>query len=555
MQVPEHWSDCKRTTILEGSVKISGHSYLLLSVGRRRWGRVTLVAFARLVLVLAGTVCAAQAPSAEGHANKATGLVQEGNLKEAESELRSAVDLAPNDASFLTSLGTVLAMQRKFEESTGVFKQALKITPNDVTVRRYLAANLWQLHRYSEARQNLEIILKKKPDDKPARLLLGMVSENVKDYEKAAQMLASVPEQVRQQPESIAALARSYYHLGRTVAAQATLSELARFSGRPDVILLGAQIADEGKDYSTAERMLSSIQSSSSDPWKISYKIALVQYHAQRFDESQHTILMLIETHPRSEFYNLLGWCYHKQNHPDRARQSLERAIELAPSDERNYLDLGEILVADRSFPAALGLAKRMTLALPDDARAFEFRGMAEARVGQFSDSVVSYSRALQLDSSRPETLLGLAQAQFDAGMKEEGTERFEAGLKQFPRDVRFKARYAAILLKESETGDAHAEARAESLLRSALASDHSLPDAHFELGNLALRKGRLAEAVQHLEEAEKLEPQSSEVHFALSRAYRRLGRKDQASRELEVYRNLSNVPQPAVTLSGEQPR
>ena len=86
------------------------------------------------------------------------------------------------------------------------------MTPNDVTVRRYLAANLWQLYRYAEAKQNLETVLKERPDDKPTRLLLGMVFENM----KAAQMLASVPEQVGQQPESIGALARSYYHLGQT---------------------------------------------------------------------------------------------------------------------------------------------------------------------------------------------------------------------------------------------------------------------------------------------------------------------------------------------------
>ena len=106
----------------------------------------------------------------------------------------------------------------------------------------------------------------------------------------------------------------------------------------------------------------------------------------------------------------------------------------------------------------------------------------------------------------------------------------FEAGLKRFPRDVRFKVRYATILIREAETGNAQAETRAQDLLRSALASNPSLPDAHYELGELALRKGRLAEAVRHLELAEKLEPQSSEIHFALSRAYRRLGRKDKAS-------------------------
>jgi Flp pilus assembly protein TadD len=67
---------------------------------------------------------------------KATELAQAGNLREAEVELRSAVGLAPGKASYLASLGTVLAIQRKFEESTIVFKQALKTVPSDATTRR-----------------------------------------------------------------------------------------------------------------------------------------------------------------------------------------------------------------------------------------------------------------------------------------------------------------------------------------------------------------------------------------------------------------------------------
>jgi len=503
-----------------------------------------LILFTSLLLGLAGIVSAQETSSADAHANKATELVQAGNLKEAEAELRSAMRLAPNDPFYIASLGTVLAMQSNFEESTRIFQQALKIRPADSTVRRYLAANLWQLHRYPEARQNLEILLKQTPDDQQSRLLLGMVAENMKDYGKAAEMLASVPEQVHQQPQAIVALARSYYHLGRTAEAQSTLATLEHVSRSTDAIVLGAQIADEGHDYATAERMLSSLQASSPDRWDVAYKIALVQYHALRFEACQHTLLSLIDKHAGSELYNLLGWCYYKRSQSAEALQSLERAIELSPSDERNYLDLGEMLIADRSFPTALQLALKMTLALPNSAQAFELRALAETKTGQLRDAMDSYARALQLDSSRPEALLGLAQVQYAGGLKKEGIASFESGLKQFPKNPQFKVQYAAILLKEAETGDTRAEARAESLLRSALLGNRSLPDAHYELGNLALRKGRTTEAIRHLQEAEKLEPQSKEIHFALSRAYRRAGRTDEAAQQMDLYRKLDTGSQ-----------
>jgi tetratricopeptide (TPR) repeat protein len=191
-----------------------------------------------------------------------------------------------------------------------------------------------------------------------------------------------------------------------------------------------------------------------------------------------------------------------------------------------------------------------MTATLPSSARGFAYKALVEGKIGQLRDAIASYSRALQLDSSRPETLLGLARAQYAGGMKKEGIESFETGLRKFPQDARFKVQYAAILLKEAETGDVHAETHAENLLKAALSSKQTLPDAHYQLGNLALRKGRIDEAIRHLETAEKLEPQSSEIHFALSRGYRRMGRKDMADQEMELYQKLTQAPQSGASQS-----
>src|SRR5262249_1317950 len=152
---------------------------------------------------------------------------------------------APSNVGFLSSLGTVLAMEKNLEESSKVFERALKIAPEDLTARQYLAANLWQLHRYPEAKRNLEILLKRKPGDPQATLLFGMVSENMHDYAAAAKALAAVPSLVKQQPESIAALARSYYQLGETAKARTALQDLLSKPVGAQAVLLGAHIADE----------------------------------------------------------------------------------------------------------------------------------------------------------------------------------------------------------------------------------------------------------------------------------------------------------------------
>jgi predicted Zn-dependent protease len=56
--------------------------------------------------------------SATAQDEKGLQLAQAGDLASAEAELRQAVELAPDNATYLAGLGTVLAMQKKLEAST-----------------------------------------------------------------------------------------------------------------------------------------------------------------------------------------------------------------------------------------------------------------------------------------------------------------------------------------------------------------------------------------------------------------------------------------------------
>jgi tetratricopeptide (TPR) repeat protein len=507
------------------------------------WGREVSTGLCLILMCLSGVMLAAdERAKAAAHADRGLEFARAGNLPMAESELRIAVEMQPRDAQFLSSFGTVLAMEGKLEESITVLTKALGIAPNDLTAHRYLAANLWQLHRYTAAKQHLDLILRQKPGDPATRLLRGMVAENTGDYSTAARMLASVPKQVRQQPESIVALARSYYHLGQQENARRTLDELSNHPSGPQAVFLGAQIADEMHDYDTAEKLLTSIQQTFPDASRLTYTKALIQYHNEQFSQCEQTLQQEIDAgRGKGEICNLLAWCYQKQNQTTNARRALEEGIRIEPSHETNYTDLTRILLANQLLPSALESAKKTTVKFPESSKAFELKGAVEAGMGQFRDAVESYSHAAQLDPSNVDSFLGLSDAQSAAGLTKEATASYEHGIRQFPKDARFPAHYASTLLRESELGNANARVRAKQLLQSSLKLDASLFESHYELGNLELNDGRMAQAVQHLERAVKLEPNSPAAHFALSRAYRRQRRLSDAARQLETYNRLKD--------------
>ena len=268
----------------------------------------------------------------------------------------------------------------------------------------------------------------------------------------------------------------------------------------------------------------------------------MVEYRDQQFARCQEILQgLLVSGHKTAPVLNLQAWCDHKQGQKSEAVDALEEAIKLAPEDSTNYFDLIKILMAQDSLPRALQVARRTISTFPNSAAAFEWQGSVETAMSQFTDAIHSYMQARQLDSSRPDGLLGLAEAESGAGMSKEASANLESGVKKFPKDTRFKVLYAALLLKQSESGDALADSRAEQLLRSALALNPSLAEAHYQLGNRALKQGHVVEAQQQLEQVAKLDSNNAQGHFALARVYRRLGRSEDAAHQMQLYEKLKS--------------
>ena len=76
-------------------------------------------------------------------------------------------------------------------------------------------------------------------------------------------------------------------------------------------------------------------------------------------------------------------------------------------------------------------------------------------------------------------------------------------------------------------------------MLRKALEIDASLVEPHYQLGQLALSQGNPEEAARYFESAVRLAPRESKLRYGLVRAYRRLGRQQQAREQAGKYRQL----------------
>ena len=478
--------------------------------------------------------------------------MQAGDLNSAEGELRKAVALAPDDVAALTLLGGVLGMQHRLEESSTFFEKALQLDPANPDLRRNLAANQLQLGLTTAATRNLQALLKSNPGDRQAILMLGLAWERAQDFPQAITCLEQVPELVRQQPDCIAALVRSYYRTGQKGKARGQLSQLQDPATSPTTIYLGGQMALEAKDWDTAERLFASIQSTHPKPFLVAYQLARIRYETGRFGESR-MLLEPIANSPESNgsVLNMLAWCYLKERDEETAKKILSYATDNFPAEASNFVDLGKLCLKDNSLDKGLDVVQRGAARHPGSGPLFELKGELESRQGLHAPAAQSYKQAVRLNPRSPEALLGLALAQTNLLQGKDAVASFEKGLKLFPRDARFYAEYGKVLLLPWASGEiAGAEDKAEQLLKKAIQLDASLAMAHFELGSLLVKSQRAAEALPHLEKAVQFDARNAQAHFVLARAYRTLGKTAEAEREMLLFQKL----QPATSGKGSNP-
>ena len=477
-----------------------------------------------------------------GTLNQTSEVVLEarGDLPAAEQELRQAVAMSPDDAEFLGLLGVALGMQRKLQDSDVYLEKALRLDPADSVTRRNLAWNQFELGELPVAKTNLTRVLKERPHDATAILLMGMVEEELQNFASAVKLLASVPEQVHQRPESLAALARAYYYSGQQLKSREILKELQSSSAEPESIFVAAQVAAELKDFERAETLFHSIWASYPDKERLGYALARAEYRAGKFSESLDTLRSTIAAgHESSEIYNLLGWCLYKKDDAKGAAAALDRAIALDPADESNYVDVGLMLLENHRFDGARAAAQKALEVAPGSSGGRRLEAQIDFKLGRINDAEALYARAVDLNPSDADAAVGLATAQLDIGKSADAETTLKKAIERLPRAAVLYQAYGTMLLWGQGRDNTETEARAIQLLRKAESLDLGLAEAHYQLGKLALRDGNVREALRQLEAAVHLDPKGAKNHYALAQVYRKLNRPSDAEREVQAFQRL----------------
>ena len=240
--------------------------------------------------------------------------------------------------------------------------------------------------------------------------------------------------------------------------------------------------------------------------------------------------------------YIVLGAANQRVKNFERAEQYLRQAVKLAPQSAVAHVNLGMYYLSrGHDSQAAAELRKAVALA-PKEPVVWVDLGLSELRRGDAAKAVEHLQKASQLDPGNVRVLLILISAAFKAGQPTLAREQADQLLNRKPQSSRLSLALGALLeeggevtkarqiyqsVKDSSSNplppflEAASQAAAKGNYRAALSLLEPVADAgkssavwNEMIGDAYYKLGQVKPAVEHLQEALKLDPHNEDYYL-----------------------------------------
>ncbi len=233
-----------------------------------------------------------------------------------------------------------------------------------------------------------------------------------------------------------------------------------------------------------------------------------------------------LEVEPENvELLNALGFSLFQQGRSDEAVEALEKAVEVDPKHSKAHnnlalasIDIGELELAEAHY--------RESLALEPQPAIYNDLGFVLERQGLPDEAEEQYREALALDpdSAAAHTNLGTSLAR--RGELTEAEGHYRAALESEP-STQASTGLGIVLSEQGRLDEAAAS------FEDAIEADPGNATAYGRLGAIRVQQGRLEEAASAYRDLLERQP-SAAAHQRLAEVLTRLGRPEEARRELE---------------------
>ena len=423
----------------------------------------------------------------------------------AETTLRKAIEIAPQNALLHLDLGHACLNQNKLEDAQRSFARVIAIEKSNPKVLFAAYFNRSIAHRSrgvpEEALVDLEQALGLSPDNTEA--LLGIYPLYLTEHHpaEASRVFEKLLSQSAREPALVA-------RLSPLLATQQRYAELVQLLEQTR--LLTPPTAGLLHDLGTAYFALA------------------------RYSEAAEALGAAGELGDQAaDTYFLLGQAYARLG-DGRAIDALRRSTKLEPSRARSWEALGDLLSQSREHSgAAVEAFEDYVRQFPEKPHAHVLLGEAYINGTWMEQAISHFQKAVELNPRYARAVYALAAAYKFIGDHEKAKTFLHQVLALDANHVRALLDLGGLLGMEREYE------KAVALLERATALQPSFADSFLKLGSVHLLQKKHEKARDALRKAVELSPNSAEAYFLLSRAYFGLRETQAAQAAHERFRSL----------------
>ena len=503
-----------------------------------------------------------------------------GPTDESMHELQEAVRLEPHDYFASHYLGAMESKQGKLTESDQHLRIAAESDPTSPDPWLFLGSNAYQEKKFDAAKEYLTkaITLTGKDEARnsyqirKAYIILGRLSvseghreQGQQQLEHSKQLFALYMKAVEKQVGDQAAASGmgGGENPGGDLPGMVAPAKLASESGtaegdaRPNPKLtpleqkaidarqkqlreiLGISFNDWGtsearqKNYAVAEELFKEAETWNPDTPRVMRNLGMAAMRQEDYPEAARALRIAVQAEPQDMTLNaMLGMALFNTGSFADAARAFTPLGESAFRDPRIAYTWAVSLIKTNQYQPASKILERLQ-AEQTSTETLLLIAQAWNDMGYYPQTAAAARKALQIDPQ-------LQRAHAIAGNAFLRIEKFDDAAAEFreemavsPDDVEDEYNLAYVLLRQSKTDEAMTH------LRAVLARNPDHPGANYQLGKALLDGGQTKEAITYLEAASRLSPGLDYVHYQLQMAYRKEGRREDADRELAVYKQI----------------
>lgn len=453
-----------------------------------------LILFTLALALFPAAAAKAQQLSSYDRLERAAGMIRQGQLTEAESELKTVLRTEPREANALNLLGVIRAQQRRVDEAEKFFLGALEAKQTLFGAYLNLGQLYLEVQKTDRALWAFTEASKLAPDNAEVNFNLAALYEGRRDYARSLQYLEKIPSS-SVDAGHLYLLVKSHLGLGQTKEARALLGRLKRPGRVPaEMAVSFAALFAEHKLFDEAIQILEAAREGVQPSFPLLYN---------------------------------LGLGYSQKGDRGRAEEAYLAALAVKPDDLATLRALARLAQDAGDLEKALSFLLRARKVAPDSLEVLYDFGWTALNLNLIYDALQALGRLHQIKPDEPGYLYALAIARLQNGEAAQAEQLLNRFIELRPEDSRGYYVLGATLFSVEQYPGARV-----ALERSLKLAPYA--DAEYYLGMIAYHEGDMAQAAARLKNALKAKPNYSAAHTALGMVYAKQKNYPAARVELE---------------------